>query len=208
MKRSVKKPQKSSPALIFRPGIYGLGKAVNPGDVSAVVVCDLTKFLIRPSISLELKIMLWIFPFPGIHISVTNSPNVMRPVFLPLGQAKLRSEHRGIIGRGRDLRLGAREEGGSSNAPLRVSLAPKAPFPFPFKYLPRRLVDDRCIIYAKTSHFNVITCVIEDLIEVRPVLSLFLEFSRVFFFNFQTFSRHQFRNSFSLLRKRANINED
>ena len=82
MKRSVKKLQKSTPALIVRPGIYGLGKAVNPGDVF------------------------------------------------------LRSGHRGIERRGQDLRLGpglgAREERGSSSAPLRVSLAPKAPFPFPF----------------------------------------------------------------------------
>ena len=36
MKRSVKKLQKSTPALIVRPGIYGLGKAVNPEDVSVV----------------------------------------------------------------------------------------------------------------------------------------------------------------------------
>ena len=45
MKRSVKKPQKSTPALIVRPGIYGLGKAVNPGDVSVVEgFCDFTFF--------------------------------------------------------------------------------------------------------------------------------------------------------------------
>ena len=49
MKRSVKKLQKSTPALIVRPGIYGLGKAVNPGDVfCGCGFCDFTFFLKNP----------------------------------------------------------------------------------------------------------------------------------------------------------------
>ena len=49
MERSVKKLQKSTPALIVRPGIYGLGKAVNPGDVfRGCGFCDFTFFLKNP----------------------------------------------------------------------------------------------------------------------------------------------------------------
>ena len=212
-KRSVKKLQKSTPALIVRPGIYGLGKAVNPGDVfSGCGFCDFTFLLKIPPTP-----FLWIqnnaanFPLPRDR-HIRDIFPLIRPGFLPLGQAKLRSGHRGIERRGQDLRLGpglgAREERGSSSAPLRVSLASKAPFPFPFKCLPRRLADDRCIIpRLRTSMLSLVLSKILSKI-LRPVLSLFLEFSRVLFFKFQTFLRHQFRNAFLLLHKRANINED
>ena len=137
MERSVKKLQKSTPALIVRPGIYGLGKAVNPGDVfRGCGFCDFTFFLKNPPTP-----FLWIqnnaanFPLPRDR-HIRDIFPLIRPGFLPLGQAKLRSGHRGIERGGQDLRLGpglgAREERGSSSAPLRVSLASKAPFPFPF----------------------------------------------------------------------------
>lgn len=77
MKRSVKKLQKSTPALIVRPGIYGLGKAVNLGDVSVVAGSAILHFFkkIRPPLSFEFKIMLRIFPFPGIDHSRSPSRN-------------------------------------------------------------------------------------------------------------------------------------
>ena len=80
MKRSVKKLQKSTPALIVRPGIYGLGKAVNTGDVSVVAGSAILQFFkkIRPPLSFEFKKMLRIFPFPGIDISVIYSPDAPR----------------------------------------------------------------------------------------------------------------------------------
>lgn len=178
MKRSVKKLQKSTPALIVRPGIYGLGKAVNPGDVfRGCGFCDFTFFLKNPPTP-----FLWIqnnaanFPLPRDRHIGDIFP-LIRSGFLPLGQAKLRSGHRGIERRGQDLRLGpglgAREERGSSSAPLRVSLASKAPFPHFLSSASRWQVHN-----TKTSYFNVITCVIEDLVE--DTKSCFIIIFRIF----------------------------